>query len=184
MGASAVRCLRGAVRTLTRGEMMPVRRVPNFSSSEAALACWRSGGSGAALWFVFSHGWNAVYGDAQAHCDCAPVFDAREPGYEQIGTVWLPLPHLLMLPFVQTDALWRSGLGGALPVAGCFVIGGLFLFLGMRRLLGRAAAWTAAAIYGLNPNLLYLQSTRRRSPVFFCCCFAGLFYSLARWGSR
>lgn len=150
--------------------------------SEAALALLALGlVSGAALWFVFSHGWTLYYGDAQAHLMIARrVFDAREPGYEQIGTVWLPLPHLLMLPFVQTDALWRSGLGGALPVAGCFVMGGLFLFLGMRRLLGRAAAWTAAAIYGLNPNLLYLQSTPMTEPVFFCC-FAGLFYCLARW---
>ncbi len=135
----------------------------------------------AALWYVASQGWTLYYGDAQAHLMIARrIFDAREPGYEQIGTVWLPLPHLLMLPFVQSEWLWRSGVGGALPVAGCYVLGGVFLFLGMRRLFGRVAAWTAAAIYGLNPNLLYLQSTPMTEPVFFCC-FAGLFYFLVRW---
>ena len=137
--------------------------------------------SAAAAWFVHARGWTLYYGDAEAHLNIARrIVDAREPGYEQIGTVWLPLPHLLMLPFVQRDEWWWSGLGGVFPVAACFVAGGVFLFLAMRRLFGRAAAWAATGVYALNPNLLYLQSTPMTEPISFCW-FAGAFYCAVRW---
>ncbi|MFZ0798112.1 MAG: hypothetical protein WAM98_10025, partial [Terriglobales bacterium] len=38
-----------------------------------------------------------LYGDAVAHINIARrVFDSQTPGLLQLGTVWLPLPHLLM----------------------------------------------------------------------------------------
>ena len=84
--------------------------------------------SASALLLVARQGWTLWYGDADAHLNIARrIFDSRTPGYEQLGTVWLPLPHVLMLPFVQSDALWRSGVGGAIASAICFVCGGLFL---------------------------------------------------------
>ena len=40
------------------------------------------------------------YGDAIAHLHIARrVFDSHRPGLSQLGSVWLPLPHLLMIPF-------------------------------------------------------------------------------------
>jgi len=52
------------------------------------------------------------YGDAVAHINIARrVFDSQTPGLLQLGTVWLPLPHLLMIPFIFSDAMWRSGAG-------------------------------------------------------------------------
>ena len=45
-----------------------------------------------------------LYGDAVAHINIARrVFDSRTPGLLQLGTVWLPLPHLLMIPFLISD---------------------------------------------------------------------------------
>src|ERR1700758_531407 len=42
-----------------------------------------------------------LFGDAVAHINIARrVFDSRTPGPLQLGTVWLPLPHLLIMPFV------------------------------------------------------------------------------------
>ena len=80
--------------------------------------------------FVSSPGCTLWYGDAQAHLSIARrIIDARAPGYEQIGTVWLPLPHIAMLPFIGVDSWWRSGLAGVIPSAACFVLAGLFLFL-------------------------------------------------------
>ena len=74
----------------------------------AAILC------GAALAWFSAHGFTLYYGDATAHLNVARrVIDSRTPGYDQIGTVWLPLPHLLMLPFVGNEWLWRTGLAGA-----------------------------------------------------------------------
>src|SRR5260370_28679537 len=89
--------------------------------------------SAAAGWWCASRGYTLYYGDSEAHLNIARrVLDSRTPGGEQLGTVWLPLPHLLMIPLVMragaNDSMWRSGLGGVIPSAGCFILAGLFLF--------------------------------------------------------
>src|ERR1700688_4641689 len=87
----------------------------------------------AATW-CFGRGYVLYYGDAEAHLNIARrILDSRTPGPEQIGTVWLPLPHLLMAPFVMRDDWWRSGLAGIIPSAACFVLAGTFLFAAARR---------------------------------------------------
>src|SRR5260221_594044 len=100
-------------------------------------------------------------GYAEAHLNIARrVLDSRTPGPEQFGTVWLPLPHLLMIPSVMRDDWWHSGLAGAIPSAACFVLAGAFLFAAARRIYASAAAgWAVALLFTLNPNMLYLQST-------------------------
>lgn len=139
-----------------------------------------AGLSAGAVYVTASNGWTLWYGDAEAHLNIARrIFDAREPGYEQIGTVWLPLPHVLMAPWVRDDAMWHSGMGGVIPVAVCYVLGGLLAFLGMRRVFdSEAAGWAALAAWALNPNLLYLQSAPMTEPVALCA-FAGVVWALA-----
>ncbi len=133
----------------------------------------------AAAWFL-NQGYILYYGDAQAHVNIARrVVDSRTPGYFQIGTVWLPLPHLLTVPFVRNDDWWRSGLAGTIPSSFCFVLAGVFLFLSARRVFGgRAAAVTAAAVFALNPNLLYLQSAPMTEPMFFAALAATLYFTV------
>ena len=113
----------------------------------------------AAAWF-FHRGQILYYGDAEAHLAIARrTIDSRTPGYEQIGTVWLPLPHALMLPFVGDDYLWRTGLAGTIPSVFCFALAGAALFATVRLLFAStAAALCAVALLTLNPNVLYLSS--------------------------
>src|SRR5690242_1429195 len=97
--------------------------------------------SAAAVGWCTRHGYTLYYGDAEAHLNIARrVLDSRTPGPAQFGTVWLPLPHALMIPFVMRDGWWRSGLAGAIPSAACFVIAGAFLFAAARRIYASAAA--------------------------------------------
>ena len=136
--------------------------------------------SAAAVFFFASRGWLLYYGDAEAHLNIARrVVDSQTPGYDQLGTVWLPLPHVLMLPFARRDAWWRSGLAGAIPSALCFVVAGSFLFAAVRRMFGsQAAAVAATALFALNPNLLYLQSIPMTEPVFLACLMALLYFTV------
>ncbi|HVW10309.1 MAG TPA: hypothetical protein VHC90_17095, partial [Bryobacteraceae bacterium] len=101
-------------------------------------------GTGVTLWF----------GDAEAHLNIARrIIDSRTPGLAQLGTTWLPLPHLIMVPFVRNDELWKTGLAGAIPAAFCMALAGTFLFAAIRRLSGSGiAAGAAAAVFLLNPN--------------------------------
>jgi hypothetical protein len=132
--------------------------------------------------FVYLQGWTLYYGDAEAHLNIARrILDSRKPGYEQIGTVWLPLPHVLTMPFAQADALWRSGIAGAVVSWLCFALGGTFLFLAARRVFSsRAAGVAAAGAWALNPNLLYLAGTPMTEPLSLCCV-AGLVHFLTRF---
>ena len=120
------------------------------------------------------------YGDAEAHLNIARrIIDSRTPGYDQIGTSWLPLPHLLTLPLVSNDQLWRSGLAGAIPSSVCFVLAGAFLFMAMRRATQSASAgFAAVGLFALNPNLLYLQSTPMTEPVFLAAFMAVLYFTV------
>jgi len=114
-----------------------------------------------AAWWSFAHGYSLYYGDAEAHLNIARrILDSRTPGPDQIGTVWLLLPHLLLIPLVMRDAWWHSGLAGVVPSVACFVIAGMFLFSAARRLYGSTgAALAVALLFALNPNILYLQAT-------------------------
>jgi hypothetical protein len=113
-----------------------------------------------ALIFYYHQGAILLYGDAVAHIHIARrVFDSRTPGLFQLGTVWLPLPHLLDIPFIVNDRLWQTGLGASIPSMIANLAGTLGVFRLVRALASRAAAWIAALIYALNPNLLYMQST-------------------------
>ena len=113
----------------------------------------------------FRHAQILLYGDATAHIHIARrVFDSLTPGPLQFGTVWLPLPHLLILPFILPLWAWQSGIGGSIPSMVAYVAGTLGVFRLVRGALpqdraGRFAAWGAALIYAANPNLIYLQST-------------------------
>ncbi len=121
----------------------------------------------AARWCL-ARGYTLYYGDAEAHLNIARrILDSRTPGPEQIGTVWLPLPHLLMIPFVMHDDWWRSGIAGVIPSAICFVLAGTFLFAAARRAYAStSAAFAVALLFALNPNMLYLQSTPMTEPLF------------------
>ena len=117
----------------------------------------------------FRRGEILLFGDAVAHINIARrVFDSRTPEPLQLGTVWLPLPHVLMMPFIVSKWAWQTGAGGSIPSMVAYVLGVVGIFrlvrgrcevprgLGWK---GRCPAWLGAAVYGLNPNLLYLQAT-------------------------
>ena len=108
-----------------------------------------------------------LYGDAVAHLHIARrVVDSRNPGFRQLGSVWLPLPHLLMIPFVLRMAWWQSGLAGAIPSICCYIFGCVGIYRLARLWLGVGSASIAVLFYGLNPGLLYMQTTAMTEPLF------------------
>ena len=109
------------------------------------------------------------FGDAVAHLHIARrVFDSRFPGLSELGSVWLPLPHLLMLPFVQSYALWANGLAGTIPSALAWVTACVGLYRLARHWLSATAAAVTLSFFALNPNLAYLQTTAMTEPLFLC----------------
>jgi hypothetical protein len=123
----------------------------------------------AALLWYYAHQKIMLYGDAVAHINIARrVLDNRSwmSSFFQLGTVWLPLPHILMLPFVWNKALWMSGIAGSIASMVAYVGGAFGIFRLVSARAPDVAAYLAAAIYALNPNLLYMQTTAMNEPLF------------------
>ncbi len=108
-----------------------------------------------------------LYGDAVAHLGIARrIVDTNAPGLGQLGGVWLPLPHLLMLPFIGRMDWWQDGMAGAWPSLICYVLAVMGMYRLARRLLPPRWAMVATAFLGLNVNLLYLATTAMTEPLF------------------
>jgi hypothetical protein len=136
--------------------------------SEARFTMVLAALSVSALLYYYAKQQLLLYGDAVAHLNIARrVVDNRHPiaSYGQLGTVWLPLQHIAMLPFVWVNTLWQSGIAGAIPGMLAFVLGTLGIYRLVSARAGKSAAYLAAAIYALNPNLLYMQSTAMNEPI-------------------
>ncbi|MGD0730856.1 MAG: hypothetical protein ABR956_06305 [Terracidiphilus sp.] len=109
------------------------------------------------------------YGDAVAHLHIARrIFDCHQPRLTQLGSVWLPLPHLLLIPFVQVYSWWAIGFAGVIPSALAYMAACAGIYRLARRWMQPAAAALALAFFAINPNLLYLQTTAMTEPLFLC----------------
>ncbi len=90
------------------------------------------------------------------------------PGWQQIGAVWLPLPHVLNMVPVQVDAWYRTGASGiAISVAAMAVGAWALASLIIGRTGSIAGGLAGAALLLANPNVLYLQSTPMTEPLLF-----------------
>lgn len=145
-----------AVTPATRSEVYP------FTAAGVVLGFF-------ALLVCYSKSYLLLYGDAVAHLGIARrIIDSHYPGLAQLGGVWLPLPHLLMLPFIGKLQMWQTGfaavpmsiLSFALSVAGVWRLA--------RRLMRPRWALVATTFYALNPNLLYLATTAMTEALFLC----------------
>jgi cellulose synthase/poly-beta-1,6-N-acetylglucosamine synthase-like glycosyltransferase len=134
-----------------------------------------------ACWYSYSHQFILLYGDAYAHLVVArAVFDSSVPGITQFGGVWLPLPHIIMQPFVWNDDLWRTGLAGSLSSMPCYIIAAIYVFRSARRLTHNSpASFVGTLAFVLNPNVLYLQATPLTEPVLMATMTAACYYFLA-----
>ena len=120
-----------------------------------------------ALSFSYSRGIMLLYGDAVAHLHIARrIIDSINPGLRQLGSVWLPLPHLLLVPFVARMSWWQSGLAGAFPSMGAYVLGTAGIYRLARLWVEPRSALVAVFFFGLNPGLLYMQTTAMNEPLF------------------
>jgi hypothetical protein len=154
-----------------------VSRSPTTSARErlftGALAAAVAIAGALAAWHYHRLGLTLSHYDARAHLVVARrIFDSLTPGWQQVGAVWLPLPHLLNALPVQIDAWYRSGASAiAISVLSMAVAAGSLAWL-LQRLTGSiAGGLTTAALLMLNPDVLYLQSTPMTEPLLFGTTF-------------
>jgi hypothetical protein len=136
----------------------------------------------AAYLHFYPHGQAIAYGDAKSHLLIARrVIFADTPGAGQLGGVWLPLPHILMLPLIWNNWAYYSGFAGSIVMMLAYVACTLLIYKFIWRLTHRHwAAATGTAVFALNPNILYLQSTPMTELLMFATMM-GAVYGLLCW---
>jgi hypothetical protein len=142
----------------------------SISSAEGWLVlAFSMAASFAAIVWSWNHAAMLNYGDAVAHLHIARrVLDSRTARFTELGSVWLPLPHILLIPFVRNYAWWASGLAGVIPSALAYIASCAGIYRLARHWLNPAPSALALVFFALNPNLLYLQTTAMTEPLFLC----------------
>jgi hypothetical protein len=168
-------------RTPTASSKAVVRRASLTAWAVTAVA---TAVSVVAVLLVSRNGQLLSYFDTTSHMAIARrVVDNSSGGFSlaQLGGVWLPLPHLLMLPFVWSDSLYYGGLAGSIPSMAAFVATCVYLYALVTDLTGsRTAAVTTAIAFMANPNVLFMQSIPM-TELLLCASVAATAYYTQRW---
>ncbi len=133
-------------------------------------------------WHFLNDGLALAYNDARSHLDIGRrVVEGLKPGIAQLGSVWLPLTHLLMVPTIWSDFMWHTGLAGALQSMIAFVATGILIYKYLEKLqVGILGRLVGVLIFSANLNVLYLQSTAMTELLLLATMTAGCYY-LTLW---
>lgn len=136
----------------------------------------------ASFLYYYFNGLGLAYNDARSHLDIGRrVVEGLKPGMAQLGSVWLPLPHLLMIPTIWNDFMWHSGLAGSIVSMISFVITGVLIYKFLEQLeVGLFGRIVGVLIFAANINILYLQSTAMTELLLLGVMTAGV-YELMLW---
>jgi hypothetical protein len=111
----------------------------------------------------------------------------ENPGLGQIGTVWMPLPHLLLLPFSLIDPLFTTGFAGLAVSLPCIAMTSILLYRTVKAQVGRRMpsvptyiAIIAGLLFAMNPNILYLGLVSMTEAPFMLFFTASAYY-LQKW---
>ncbi len=130
----------------------------------------------------YNNGLGLAYNDARSHLDIGRrVVEGLKPGLAQIGSVWLPLPHVLMIPTIWNDFMWHSGLSGAIQSMVSFVATALLIYMFLKKLgVGLLGRLVGVVVFVANINVLYMQSTAMTELLLLATMLAGV-YELFLW---
>jgi 4-amino-4-deoxy-L-arabinose transferase-like glycosyltransferase len=137
------------------------------------------------LYFVVDKYSLLYYWDAVSHSVAARKFVdwSENPGLGQIGTVWMPLPHFLLIPFTLVNFLFATGFAGLALSLPCLALTSIFLYKMAKALklpsnfvVPSFAAFAGALLYATNPNILYLGITSMTEAPFMLFFVASAYY--------
>ncbi len=132
--------------------------------------------------YFYSDGLSLLYGDAVSRLDISrKIVDNLTPGIGQIGSVWLPLPILLMTPFTANYFLWQTGIAGYIISGISFVFTIVFLYKLGTLAFSSKFAGAIMALFALSSiNLIYIQTTAMAESLFIMTIM-GTTYFIYRW---
>lgn len=145
----------------------------------------------AALWLaaiailIAASGWSYhngllwAYSDTTSHVAIPRrMWDNFAPGWEQIGTHWAPLYHLLLLPLTPFSFLYDTGLAGSVVSSLSTLLCLFFIWKIVVLISSQKHALLACAVFLLNPNILYLSTVAMLSTLTMATAIGSIYYLL------
>lgn len=132
------------------------------------------------FWHYLQNGLGLNYNDARSHLDIGRrVVEGLKPGLAQLGSVWLPLNHMLMIPFIWNDWAWHSGFAGAIWNMLSFVGTALVIYAFLKKLnVALVGRLVGVGVFAANLNILYLQSTAMTEIILLFTMTLGCYHLL------
>ena len=137
-------------------------------------------GAYASVW-VLDQGLMRVLVDQNSHLNLTrQAVDSMTPGISQIG-FWPPLLHVIMVPFIIFDPLYRSGLSGAFTLIPLLAIASILIYKLVNLFTdNKPLSFIASLIFMINPYVLYYSVTPMMEVLFIVNILA-IAYFLAKW---
>ena len=158
----------------TSGPTLSAQTTPRGGSHSSRRSC-----PSAPTAYFASQGMALGYEDSISHLQIAArTLNSPTAGFAQLGGVWLPLPHILMLPLIWIDAVLLQRFRGQRDQHGqlrrrvC-----LHVQDGVRTDARRIPALAGSLVFALNPNVLYMQSTPMTELLLFASMAATVYYA-------
>ena len=113
-----------------------------------AVTTLAAAGASVASYVYFVHRQvTLAYPDAVSHLLIARrVIDSPTAGVAQLGAVWLPLPHLLALPFIWVNAWYYSGFAGSVISMAAYLVTVRYAYLITTGITGSRVGGVVAAV--------------------------------------
>lgn len=123
-----------------------------------------------------------LYKDSVSHMEIARrVIDSTSPGLAQVGAVWLPLPHIMILPLVWDNKFYTDGFAGSIISMIAFVAMAVLMYLLVRDMTNsKVGGLAAASVLMSNVNMLYMQSTPMTEALLYFFII-GMILCVYRW---
>jgi aldose sugar dehydrogenase len=122
------------------------------------------------------------YSDAISHLVIArEIFDSITPGLGQLGSVWPPITHLLLLPFVTNDFLFHSGIAGTIVSTMSTAVTAVVLFRITKIQFDSALAGIlSSCLLLINPSVIYIGVVPMMESPFMMFFILSVYY-IQQW---
>lgn len=130
------------------------------------------------FWVAYSNDWILIHTDAVGHLNTARKVGLGTPsGLGQLGGIWLPLQHLLLLPLVFFDLLYYTGIAGSIISMVSYLVASFFLYkLIYKFTKSFLASVIGTSVFALNPNILLYQAAPMLELLFFATTIVGIYF--------
>ena len=119
------------------------------------------------------------YDDAVSHLVIARrVIDSVTPGIAQFGSVWLPMTHVLLLPFAASNYLFETGLAGTIVSGISTAIAAVFLCKIVKLHFSSNYGFLAASLFLLNSSVVYMSLVPMMEAPFMMFFMMTAYYAL------